>query len=76
MEQLTEVLNGNIAKIGLIFGVLFVMFGVGSTYITCILGVAYPTFKSFLALESPKDSNDDKQWLTYWVVFGLFNIID
>jgi len=31
---------------------------------------------SFHALESKKDENDDKQWLTYWVVFGAFNIID
>ena len=56
MEQLTEMLNGNMAKIGLVAGILFVMFGFGSTYITCILGVAYPTFKSFLALESDKNS--------------------
>jgi receptor expression-enhancing protein 5/6 len=30
---------------------------------------------SFLALESD-DDEDDKQWLTYWVVFGLFSIVD
>merc|ERR1712232_445080 len=30
---------------------------------------------SFLALES-EGAEDDKQWLTYWTVFGAFNIID
>ena len=59
----------------LVSGVLCVLFGIGQTYIVNILGVAYPAFQSFLALES-EGAEDDKQWLTYWVCFGAFNIID
>jgi receptor expression-enhancing protein 5/6 len=51
------------------------MFGIGASYVTCLIAVAYPAFMTFLALESP-DEDDDKQWLTYWVVFGLFSIVD
>jgi receptor expression-enhancing protein 5/6 len=59
----------------LIAGVVLVMLGVGESYIVNILGVVYPCLQSFLALDS-EGKDDDIQWLTYWVCFGFFNIID
>ena len=55
--------------------VILVMLGVGTTYITQVVAVAYPCFMSFIALETD-GADDDKQWLTYWVCFGAFNILD
>ena len=63
-----------LAIVGPLF-VLLVMLGIGQTYIVNVIGVAYPAFMSFLALESD-GLDDDKMWLTYWVCFGCFNIIE
>ena len=57
------------------FMVAFVIFGVGASIITNIVGVAYPVFMSFKALDS-EGIDDDQMWLTYWIVFGGFNILD
>ena len=64
-----------LSKYALYTGIICVMLGIGDQYITTAIAVAYPCFMSFLALES-EGADDDKQWLTYWVVFGLFNILD
>ena len=75
VAQITGLTPAQLFRYSLIAGVVLVMLGIGNTYITCLLGVAYPCFMSFLALESTKE-DDDKQWLTYWVVFGIFNFVD
>eukprot|EP00619_Florenciella_sp_RCC1007_P004935 CAMPEP_0205920364 /NCGR_PEP_ID=MMETSP1325-20131115/11088_1 /ASSEMBLY_ACC=CAM_ASM_000708 /TAXON_ID=236786 /ORGANISM="Florenciella sp., Strain RCC1007" /LENGTH=166 /DNA_ID=CAMNT_0053288047 /DNA_START=18 /DNA_END=518 /DNA_ORIENTATION=+ len=40
-----------------------------------LVGFVYPAYKSFMAIES-KSKEDDTQWLTYWVVYGVFNILE
>ena len=46
-----------------------------SSYVTCLVGVLCPTYMTLKVIESPED-DDDKQYLTYWVVYGLFSVID
>lgn len=39
--------------------------------LACVVGTAYPAFKSIKALSTVNDPEDDKVWLTYWVVYGF-----
>jgi receptor expression-enhancing protein 5/6 len=54
---------------------LLVLIGYLETHITTIVGIVYPVYWSLKALES-EGKGDDTQWLTYWIVFALFSIID
>jgi len=40
-----------------------------------LVGCALPTYLSFKALET-SGSEENMQWLTYWVVFGLFVFLE
>lgn len=51
-------------------GVLF------SRYLCLSVGVIYPAYASFKALERPESCHDEKQWLTYWVVYGASTSIE
>lgn len=65
------VLGLAVSSVVLIF---FNMFGLASP-ISNLIGWALPAYLSVQAIESPSQ-NDDKQWLTYWVVFGLLNLAE
>ena len=55
--------------------ILMVFSGFLSQFLANVIGFAYPAYKSIKSLESPQ-TGDDRQWLTYWTVYGLFVIFD
>jgi receptor expression-enhancing protein 5/6 len=67
--------------LGLLFWlwVLLVALGVlvrfGARMLSLLVGVLYPAYMSFKAVESGNKS-DDTHWLTYWVLFALLEMVE
>lgn len=58
-----------------VFITIYLMFGCGQQLVCNIFGFIYPAYCSMKALES-KTKDDDTKWLTYWVVFATFTVVE
>ena len=55
--------------------VLYMVFGYFAQFVCNALGFAYPAYASIVAVES-SSKEDDTKWLTYWIVFAAFSLLD
>ncbi|XP_015785333.1 receptor expression-enhancing protein 5-like isoform X2 [Tetranychus urticae] len=74
-ERFSHIDKHKLAK-GLLFAfALYMTFGAFAQLICNVVGYVYPAIESLEALETP-GNEDDRKWLTYWVVFAAFSVIE
>ncbi|KAK7202551.1 hypothetical protein BZA70DRAFT_285348 [Myxozyma melibiosi] len=66
---------GVLGAVGLYLFMIFLNFGGIGELLANLAGFVIPGYYSLLALDSPGTA-DDTQYLTYWVVFAFFSVIE
>lgn len=74
IETKTKIQRKYLAIIVLVLASGLILTSMASLMVN-LIAFLYPAFKSIKALES-KDKDDDTKWLTYWVVYGFFSVIE
>ncbi|XP_041464234.1 receptor expression-enhancing protein 5-like isoform X3 [Lytechinus variegatus] len=62
--------QGVVALVG-----IWLVVGYAASFLTSFLGFLYPAYCSVKAIESTQ-KDDDTQWLTYWVVYSAFSLVE
>jgi receptor expression-enhancing protein 5/6 len=82
IKDISERINVKPQYIGLAFisfVCLFLVFEYGTYWITFAIGFLYPAYMTYKCIETDVQSvetQEEKLWLSYWIVFSLMNVFD
>jgi receptor expression-enhancing protein 5/6 len=70
----------NVPTENFVVGILVILSGclflnIFASFISNMVGFVYPMYATIKAIETPSKA-DDCDWLMYWVVFGMFCVIE
>jgi len=75
LEASTEVNRTYLLLGAVTVTILWLAFGFAAQLLCNVIGFAYPAYISIHAIETAR-ADDDKKWLTYWVVFAIFSLLE
>ena len=75
ISEKTKLQPAHIILGSLVISCIILVLGIAECFISKLVGVLYPAIKSLYAIESA-DKTDDKQWLTYWLIYAFFMVVD
>ncbi len=74
-SKMTGMRKEYIALAGAALPFLFLLLMGGANFLVDLIAYLYPAYASVRAIESD-GTDDDTQWLTYWLVFSLFKLVE
>lgn len=74
-EKATGVKRVYLAQAAIAIVGLYLIVGRAAQFVCNMIGFIYPAYKSLVALET-SNKEDDSKWLTYWVVFAAFSVVE
>ena len=75
LSKKAKIPTGVILAAAIVVSSLLILLFFGGMSLSVVFTVVYPSIQSIKAIES-EGENDDKEWLTYWTIFGLFHLVD
>lgn len=74
-ENLTGIKRTYLAQALLGLLGIYLIVGRAAQFFCNLIGFLYPAYKSLVALET-SSKVDDSKWLTYWIVFAAFSVVE